>query len=44
MVLDEPFSGFDVGDIMSVKKAFQLINDSHDLNTIILVHMILNWR
>ena len=35
MVLDEPFSGLDVGNIMSVKKAFQLINDSHDLNTII---------
>jgi ABC-type nitrate/sulfonate/bicarbonate transport system ATPase subunit len=35
MVLDEPFSGLDVGNIMSVKKAFQLINDSNDLNTII---------
>lgn len=35
MVLDEPFSGLDVGNIMSVKKAFQLINESHDLNTII---------
>ena len=35
MVLDEPFSGLDVGNIQSVKKAFQLINDSHDLNTII---------
>jgi ABC-type nitrate/sulfonate/bicarbonate transport system ATPase subunit len=35
MVLDEPFSGLDVGNIMSVKKAFQLINASHELNTII---------
>lgn len=35
MVLDEPFSGLDIGNIMSVKKAFQLINESHDLNTII---------
>ena len=35
MVLDEPFSGLDVGNIMSVKKAFQLINESHELNTII---------
>jgi len=35
MVLDEPFSGLDVGNIMSVKKDFQLINESHDLNTII---------
>jgi ABC-type nitrate/sulfonate/bicarbonate transport system ATPase subunit len=35
MVLDEPFSGLDVGNVMSVKKAFQLISQSHDLNTII---------
>lgn len=35
MVLDEPFSGLDVGNIDNVKKAFQLINDSHELNTII---------
>lgn len=35
MVLDEPFSGLDVGNIMSVKKAFQLINDSNEFNTII---------
>lgn len=35
MVLDEPFSGLDVGNILSVKKAFQLINESHELNTII---------
>jgi ABC-type nitrate/sulfonate/bicarbonate transport system ATPase subunit len=35
MVLDEPFSGLDVGNINNVKSAFQLINDSHELNTII---------
>lgn len=35
MVLDEPFSGLDVGNILSVKKAFDLINRGHDLNTII---------
>jgi ABC-type nitrate/sulfonate/bicarbonate transport system ATPase subunit len=35
MVLDEPFSGLDVGNIESVKKAFQLINCSHEMNTIL---------
>jgi ABC-type nitrate/sulfonate/bicarbonate transport system ATPase subunit len=35
MVLDEPFSGLDVGNIQSVKEAFALINNSHELNTII---------
>lgn len=35
MVLDEPFSGLDVGNIQSVKGAFQLINQSHELNTTI---------
>jgi ABC-type nitrate/sulfonate/bicarbonate transport system ATPase subunit len=35
MVLDEPFSGLDIGNIESVKKAFKLINESHELNTII---------
>ena len=35
MVLDEPFSGLDVGNIESVKKAFALINQSNELNTII---------
>lgn len=34
MVLDEPFSGLDVGNIDNVKKSFQLINESHELNTI----------
>ncbi|WP_276479863.1 ATP-binding cassette domain-containing protein [Paraflavitalea pollutisoli] len=35
MVLDEPFSGLDIGNIMSVKKSFELISQRHDLNTII---------
>ena len=35
MVLDEPFSGLDVGNIESVKKAFNLITTSHEYNTII---------
>ncbi|NML20288.1 ABC transporter ATP-binding protein [Pseudoflavitalea sp. G-6-1-2] len=35
MVLDEPFSGLDIGNIQSVKKAFQWINASHELHTII---------
>jgi ABC-type nitrate/sulfonate/bicarbonate transport system ATPase subunit len=34
MVLDEPFSGLDVGNIINVKDAFRLINESHELNTI----------
>jgi ABC-type nitrate/sulfonate/bicarbonate transport system ATPase subunit len=35
LVLDEPFSGLDIGNIQSVKEAFKLINSSNDLNTII---------
>ncbi|QEC41745.1 ATP-binding cassette domain-containing protein [Pseudobacter ginsenosidimutans] len=35
MVLDEPFSGLDVGNIESVKRAFQWVNASHELHTII---------
>lgn len=35
MVLDEPFSGLDIGNIESVKKSFELISQRHDLNTII---------
>lgn len=35
MVLDEPFSGLDVGNIINVKESFRLINESHELNTII---------
>jgi ABC-type nitrate/sulfonate/bicarbonate transport system ATPase subunit len=34
MVLDEPFSGLDVGNILNVKNAFQLINQSHEFNTV----------
>jgi ABC-type nitrate/sulfonate/bicarbonate transport system ATPase subunit len=35
MVLDEPFSGLDVGNIQNAKKSFDLIDQGHDLNTII---------
>lgn len=35
MILDEPFSGLDVGNIENVKQSFQLITSQHDLNTII---------
>jgi len=35
MVLDEPFSGLDVGNIRDVKRAFDLIKKDHELNTII---------
>ncbi len=35
IVMDEPFSGLDIGNILNVKTAFKLINESHDLNTII---------
>jgi ABC-type nitrate/sulfonate/bicarbonate transport system ATPase subunit len=35
MVLDEPFSGLDVGNIMNARKSFDLIDQGHDLNTII---------
>lgn len=35
MVLDEPFSGLDVGNIEKVKQSFQRISDAHELNTII---------
>jgi len=35
MVLDEPFSGLDVGNIESVKKSFNMITSQHDLNTVI---------
>jgi ABC-type nitrate/sulfonate/bicarbonate transport system ATPase subunit len=35
MVLDEPFSGLDVGNIKSAKEAFELIKKDHELNTII---------
>ena len=35
MILDEPFSGLDVGNIENVKQAFKLITIENDLNTII---------
>lgn len=35
MVLDEPFSGLDIGNIDNVKKSFALINESNELNTVI---------
>jgi ABC-type nitrate/sulfonate/bicarbonate transport system ATPase subunit len=35
MVLDEPFSGLDVGNVEAVKNSFNLIRSQHDLNTII---------
>lgn len=35
MVLDEPFSGLDVGNIEDVKNSFNLITSLHELNTII---------
>jgi ABC-type nitrate/sulfonate/bicarbonate transport system ATPase subunit len=35
MVLDEPFSGLDVGNVESVRNAFKLIDQTGDLNTII---------
>lgn len=35
MILDEPFSGLDVGNIENVKDSFRLISSENDLNTII---------
>lgn len=35
MVLDEPFSGLDIGNIENVKKSFALISQSNELNTVI---------
>lgn len=35
MVLDEPFSGLDVGNIQNVKNALSLIDKSNELNTVI---------
>jgi len=35
MVLDEPFSGLDVGNVKSAKVAMQMIQHDHELNTII---------
>lgn len=35
LVLDEPFSGLDVGNIENVKHNFEIIEKGHELNTII---------
>ncbi len=35
VVLDEPFSGLDVGNIQDVKNAFSLMSATHEFNTII---------
>lgn len=35
IILDEPFSGLDVGNIQNVGNAFRLINEQHELNTVI---------
>lgn len=35
IVLDEPFSGLDVGNIQDVKNAFNIITSTHEHNTII---------
>lgn len=35
IVLDEPFSGLDVGNIEEVKKAFELLGNSSEFNTVI---------
>jgi ABC-type sulfate/molybdate transport systems ATPase subunit len=35
IVLDEPFSGLDVGNIADVKKSFALLHDASDYNTVI---------
>jgi ABC-type multidrug transport system ATPase subunit len=35
MILDEPFSGLDVGNIAKVKQSLERINKAHELNTVI---------
>lgn len=35
IVMDEPFSGLDVGNIQEVKKSFELLNDLSEFNTVI---------
>ena len=35
IVLDEPFSGLDIGNIEEVKKSFELLSTSNDYNTVI---------
>lgn len=33
LVMDEPFSGLDVGNILEVKKTFELLSASHEMHT-----------
>lgn len=35
IILDEPFSGLDIGNIQEVKKSFELLNSSSEFNTVI---------
>lgn len=35
IILDEPFSGLDVGNIQDVKKSFDLLNEASEYNTIV---------
>src|SRR5690606_16139477 len=35
IVMDEPFSGLDVGNIQEVKKSFDLLNTTSEYNTVI---------
>ncbi|MBE0392544.1 polar amino acid transport system ATP-binding protein [Flavobacterium sp. 7E] len=35
VVLDEPFSGLDIGNIEEVKRSFDLLSSTHDHNTVI---------
>ncbi|RZK38380.1 MAG: ABC transporter ATP-binding protein [Pedobacter sp.] len=35
IVMDEPFSGLDVGNIQEVKKSFELLSSTSDFNTVI---------
>lgn len=35
IVMDEPFSGLDVGNIIEVKKSFELLNSTSEYNTVI---------
>lgn len=35
IVLDEPFSGLDVGNIEEVKKSFEMLSDESDYNTVL---------
>lgn len=35
MILDEPFSGLDVGNIEKVKESFKKISEAHEMNTVI---------